>query len=162
LLKPSEVKSSGQNIRKFRYADLLLTKAEAAYHLGDEQTARDILNQIRGRARLSTLPKGAQLNNADIYLPANVPAGTLPDIQASVSGDSLLQAILHERRVELGMEAIHLWDQIRTGTYLSSLPANVRSNAQSHCIKGSVNLIPVLPLPLTEIQSWGLQQNPGY
>ncbi|MDJ1485560.1 hypothetical protein QNI16_34035 [Cytophagaceae bacterium YF14B1] len=34
---------------------------------------------------------------------------------------------------------------------------------ESHSIKtGVVNPIPVVPIPLTEAQSWGLTQNSGY
>ncbi len=36
----------------FRYADVLLMKAEAALRLGDEATARSLVNQIRNRAGL--------------------------------------------------------------------------------------------------------------
>jgi len=39
------------NIRRLRYADVLLIAAEAAFQTGDEQTARDYLNQVRSRAR---------------------------------------------------------------------------------------------------------------
>lgn len=163
ILKPTEVKASGQNIRKMRYADLLLMNAEAAAHTGKEQDARDILNQIRARARASTQPKGSTEGNTTDYLAANVPSGTLPDIASSVFGQNLLNAIYHERRVELGMEAIHFWDMVRLGTYLPSLSSTVRAACESHCIKTNVvNPIPVLPLPLTEVQSWGITQNPNY
>lgn len=39
------------NIRRIRYADVLLIAAEAAYHNGDESNARDWLNDVRERAR---------------------------------------------------------------------------------------------------------------
>jgi len=39
------------NIRRLRYADVLLIAAEAAYQTGDEQTARTYLNDVRERAR---------------------------------------------------------------------------------------------------------------
>jgi starch-binding outer membrane protein, SusD/RagB family len=162
IIKPQEGKASGQNLRKFRYADVLLMKAEAAANIGKEQEARDILNMIRDRARNSTLPKGS-IEGSLTYESANVPSGTLPPIPNTVTGNSLKESIWHERRVELGMEALHFWDQVRTGRYLPSLPANIRANAEAHSLKnGVVNPIPVLPLPLTEIQSWGIEQNPGY
>jgi starch-binding outer membrane protein, SusD/RagB family len=162
ILKPVEAKSSPQNLRKFRYADVLLMKAEAAAFTGKEQEARDILNLVRTRARQSSLPKGSAEGSLT-YDPTGAPAGTLPPIANSVSGEALKAAIYHERRVELGMEALRFWDQVRTGKYLSSLPANIRAACLTHCITdGTVNPIPVLPLPLTEVQSWGLKQNPGY
>jgi hypothetical protein len=162
IVKPVEAKASPQNIRKFRYADVLLMKAEAAAFTGKEQEARDILNMIRTRARLSSLPKGSAEGSMS-YDPTGAPSGTLPAIANTVTGDALKNAIYHERRVELGMEALRFWDQVRTGKYLSSLSTSIRSACQSHCItEGTVNPIPVLPIPLTEVQSWGLKQNPGY
>ncbi len=161
IVKPTTPSQSPQNIRKMRYADVLLMKAEAAAHLGMESEARTILNQIRTRARQSTLGKGSVLNTMT-YEPANTPASALPAIGASVTGTALMNAIYHERRVELGMEALHFWDQVRTGTYMNSLSTSVRASAMAHSIQGSVNPIPVLPIPLNEVQSWGLQQNPGY
>ncbi|RFM26623.1 RagB/SusD family nutrient uptake outer membrane protein [Deminuibacter soli] len=163
IVKPAATKASGQNIRKMRYADILLMHAEAAAHIGREQEARDYVNQVRARARLSTLPKGSLLNDASTYANANTPAGTLPDIDGSVAGTDLLKAIWHERRVELGMEALHFWDMIRTGTYISSLPDDIKAACNKHLLPGNtVNPIPVLPIPLTEVQAWKLAQNPGY
>jgi starch-binding outer membrane protein, SusD/RagB family len=162
VLKPVEAKASGQNIRKFRYADVMLMKAEAAANTAREQEARDILNLIRTRARLSSKPKGSAEGSLT-YDPTGAPAGTLPAIASTVSGDALKNAIYHERRVELGMESLRFWDQVRTGKYLGSLPSAIRTACQSHCItEGVVNPIPVLPIPLTEVQSWGMKQNPGY
>jgi len=161
ILKPLEAKASGQNMRKMRYADVLLMKAEAAQNLNKDQEARDILNLIRTRARNSSKPKGS-IEGSLTYEPTGVPANTLPPIANSVSGPALKTAIMHERRVELAEEALHYWDQVRWGTYMNSLSASVRSKAMSHAITGGVNPIPVLPIPQTEVQSWGLQQNPGY
>jgi hypothetical protein len=45
---------------------------------------------------------------------------------------------------------------------MSSLPADVRANAMARSITGGVNPVPVLPIPQSEVQSWGLQQNTGY
>ena len=155
IIAPATPTSSPQNIRKIRYADVLLMKAEAAAHTGKEQEARDLVNQIRDRARKSTLPKGAKEGSLT-YEPANVPATALPPVAATVTGQALIDAILHERRVELGMESLRFWDLVRTGRYVSKFPAS-----QAHTIPG-VNPIPVLPLPTNEVQSWSLTQNPAY
>lgn len=163
IVKPIETKASPQNIRKFRYADVLLMKAEAATYIGKESEARDILNTLRARARNSSQPKGSIEGDADTYQAAVVPNGTLPDIANTVTGQALKNAVLHERRTELAMESLHFWDMIRTGTYMSSLTATIRAKAMSHSITtGVVNPIPVLPLPLTEVQQWNLEQNPNY
>lgn len=164
IIQPTlNAQAAGQNIRKIRYADILLMNAEAAAHLGNNGEAIDLVNQIRARARKSTRPMGTDINNPTGFAPVNIPTGTLPDISSSLFGDALLKAIWHERRVEMGMESIHFWDMIRTGTYLSSLSSSVKANCEKHCItSGVVNPIPVLPIPLTEVQAWGLTQNPGY
>lgn len=164
-LTPNPGKSGDQNIRKLRYADVLLMHAEAAYHVGQEAVARDILNQIRNRARQATKPKGS-VEGELTYVP--YPAGeldnVLPPIAASVSGQALLDAIYHERRVELGMESLRFWDLVRTGRYMASLETDaIRAAAMSRSVTtGTAVPVPVMPVPLDEVQSWGLQQNPGY
>lgn len=161
IVQPAQASASGQNIRRMRYAEVLLMKAEAAARTGNEIVARAAINEIRARARKSTLPLGSTIGGST-YDPTNIPATALPDITSAVTGQALIDAILHERRVELGMESLRLWDQIRTGTYINSLTGDIKTRAQARSIAGSVNPIPVLPIPLNEVQTWGLQQNPGY
>ena len=48
---PGDQGDSGTNIRRIRYADVLLIAAEAAYQLGNTAVAQDYLNQVRERAR---------------------------------------------------------------------------------------------------------------
>lgn len=162
--RPSDAQNSPKNIIKFRYADILLMQAEAAFHLGNEGEARDLVNQVRARARRSTQPKGSTAVGATNYVPYQDMSGVLPDITAS--GQNLLQAIWHERRVELGMESLRYYDLVRTGRYFNALTEKyseqVRTNAEKRSIPSSVNPIPVLPIPLNESQAWGLAQNPGY
>lgn len=156
--RPSSSKDSPANIRKFRFADIILMNAEAAYHIGNEDVARNRVNMIRERARNSTRPKG--FSEGSLSYESTGASNLLPDITAA--GDALLDAILHERRVELGMESLRFWDLVRTGRYISSLPSEFQAGCQSHSIQGSVNLIPVLPIPINEEQTFGLAQNPGY
>ncbi|WP_181885106.1 RagB/SusD family nutrient uptake outer membrane protein [Pontibacter diazotrophicus] len=162
--RPSDAQNSPKNIIKFRYADVLLMHAEAAYHLGNESEARELVNQVRQRARNSTRPKGSTEVGATGYVPYQNLSGVLPDVTAS--GQELLQAIWHERRVELGMEALRYYDLVRTGRYLNALEqkysAQARSNAERHLVQGTDNPFPVLPIPINEAQAWGIQQNPGY
>ncbi len=80
--------NGGSNDRVIRYADMLLVHAEAAYQSGDENSARQSLNQVRSRV-------------------------ALPNITAS--GAALLAAIYRERRIELGLEAHRFFDLVRTG-----------------------------------------------
>ncbi|WP_051359656.1 RagB/SusD family nutrient uptake outer membrane protein [Adhaeribacter aquaticus] len=163
--RPSQSTNSPKNIIKFRYADVLLMQAEAAYHLGKESEARILVNQVRERARKSTQPKGSTAIGASDYVAYATTEGVLPEV--TVSGQELLNAIWHERRVELGMESIRFYDLVRTGRYLEALkkkdPSGVSStNAQKRSITGTINPMPVMPIPLNEASSWGLDQNRGY
>jgi hypothetical protein len=51
-------------------------------------------------------------------------------------------------------------DLIRTGKYLDILSPEVKTNCLTHTISEAT--MPVLPIPRDEVDSWGIQQNPGY
>ena len=163
---PSNLQNGNQNIRKFRYADVILMQAEAEYYRGNAGEAIRLVNEIRNRARNSTYPKGYSPGNPTGYDPTGY-SGNLPPLPGSLSGENLLHAIWHERRVEFGMEQLRYWDLIRTGRYMESLEeefdATIRSNAMSHSItSGVVNPVPLAPIPATDVAAWGLTPNPGY
>lgn len=165
-LRPNESKDSPANIRKFRYADVLLMNAEASYHTANESQARLRLNEVRERARVSTHAKGI-IEGSLAYeaYPSDVVESRLPPVVAS--GTALLEAIYHERRVELAMEGLRFYDLVRTGRYLTALQEKYGEDAVANCTArsitaGTINPIPVMPIPLNESQSWNLQQNPGY
>lgn len=100
-----------------RYADVLLMHAEAAYYLNKEDEARDMVNKVRQRARQSSYCQGFVVGDPRAYtFPETVP--NVPDIAESVTGQALLEAIWHERRLELAMENIRTFDLIRTGRLL--------------------------------------------
>jgi hypothetical protein len=165
ILAPAAPEAGPQNIRKLRYADILLMKAEAAAQLSRPSEAITLVNQVRARARVSTRPPGTTLGTLS-YDPTNAPAGTLPDLAAGLSGQALLNAIWHERRVEFAEESLRFWDLVRTGRYLGTLPTtpvDIRARAASHvATETSVNPTPLLPISLNDAQTWKLPQNPGY
>ncbi len=142
------------NLRILRYADVLLMRAEAAYHLNDEATARECVNMVRARARQSTFPKGYE-EGKNTYTKTGF-TNNVPDITAT--GIALLDAIKKERRLELAMESLRYWDQVRWGEYRSSLSTTVQANYDRHLLRG----VPVLPIPNDEVLAWGLEQNPNY
>lgn len=76
----------------------------------------------------------------------------LPDVMAG--GQALLNAIWHERRVELAMEQHRWFDIIRQGR-----AAELMAAAGKQFQTGVHELYPI---PLREVQVAGLQQNPGY
>lgn len=127
--------NGGSNDRVIRYADVLLMHAEAAYQNGDEAAARTSLNLVRARARnLSSSPN------------------ILPDVNAS--GAALLDAIYHERRVELGLEGHRFFDLVRTG----------RAQEVLGPLGYDDSIHRIFPIPDSQIQATGgsITQNPGY
>ncbi len=180
--KPAQAKASDRNIIIIRYADVLLMHAEAAYHTGNIGEAQDKLNMVRERARNSTYCMGYAEGKMDYSAaPASV---NLPDINAS--GEQLLEAIWHERRLELAMEALRFYDLVRTGRYFDVMDIEknqkrapggtyglgdkaykqfpgLKNNGIAKSILGpDGHRVPLMPIPQTEVQAWGLEQNPGY
>lgn len=141
------------NIRIIRYSDVLLMHAEAAYYLEKEQETRDMVNLVRERARNSTYPLGSVVGDYDPdFNPINYrpfPNANVPDVTSS--GEDLLKAIYHERRVEFAMEGIRYFDIIRTGQ-LDKLAYT----------DGYVTKKGLWPLPQNDVDNYGLQQNEGY
>lgn len=137
FLKPSERPTTGAtnsplNEIVIRLADVYLMHAEAAYHLGDENTVRTNINMIRERARAGD-------------------ASILPDVTSS--GTQLLQDLYHERRVELGLEHHRYWDVVRTGRGDALLHPNFTP--------GKHELFPI-PQSEIDATEGLLTQNPGY
>lgn len=86
---------SSNNVRLFRYSDLLLIYAEALNEISPaNQLAYDAINLVRRRARAAT--------------------SSLPDLSA-LSQDGFRQAVANERRVELAFENHRWFDLVRTG-----------------------------------------------
>lgn len=167
--------NSSRNVRVIRYADVLLMNAEAAYHQGKESEALDKLEMVRQRARNSTFAKGFVLGKGSTYVNTGY-SNNLPKV--TTTGQELLEAIWHERSVELALEDMRYWDLVRTGRYLDRLDivratskdptatelrfANIdlRANCTARCIQGlrGVKDIPIFPLPGEEAIKWNLTQ----
>ena len=157
------------NYRMFRFADVLLMNAEAAYFLNKPNEAIDRINQVRKRAREMTYPKG-YFKDDNSFVERPLPHIYPQDLPNTLSGDDLYEAILHERRVELALEGHRYWDLLRTGKYEEALlkddfgyspiatPQMVLDNYKKHLLRG----VPVMPIPASEVSSFGLKQNPGY
>jgi starch-binding outer membrane protein, SusD/RagB family len=114
-----------------RLAEQYLLRAEAEVQMSEESAALNDLNLIRNRAGLT-------------------------NYTGSTNKDSLLNAIYHERQVELFVEWGHRWlDLKRTGQASSVLSAN----------KGMLvtNNMLLYPIPVGELRTDpNLSQNPGY
>jgi hypothetical protein len=118
-----------------RLAEQYLIRAEARAQLNNVNGAQSDLNTIRSRAGLSII---------------------MPNDK-----NTLLDAILHERKVELFTELGHRWfDLKRTGHVdaVMSIEAPKKINGM-----GWKSYQQLYPLPLTDLQrDQNLVQNPGY
>ena len=138
---------SGLNHILFRYADLLLMKAEAAFFNGNESDAISSLNTVRARVGLNPI---------------------------NLSGPSLLEAIYKERRLELAMEGHRYYDLKRIGrldeamadflnyNLTTSTDPYDAGNDEGKYFKPGVH--DLFPIPQSEIDLSGglITQNPGY
>jgi endonuclease III len=118
-----------------RSSELLLTAAEAAAKLSEEDIARDHLNSIRKRADPSAIPVIA-------------------------TGPALLDSIYKERRKELCFEGWRLYDLQRWN--LGIHRKDVHPSYASFKDLNYPNDRSIAPIPYEEITYAGLIPNPGY
>jgi starch-binding outer membrane protein, SusD/RagB family len=87
---------NGQDFYVFRYAEVLLTRAEALLESGSytEAAVRDLVNQVRTRA---TMPKVEAIEGTGL------------------SKQQLIEIVRHERRVETAFEGLRYYDLKRWG-----------------------------------------------
>ncbi|MFD2101481.1 RagB/SusD family nutrient uptake outer membrane protein [Flagellimonas iocasae] len=96
-----DLASSGINYPVLRYADILLTRAEALNETGDTGGALALVNEIRSRSNVAPLEGLGQA--------------------------ALREAILEERAKEFYMEGKRRMDLIRSGQYIDRWRANLDS-----------------------------------
>lgn len=129
------------SIIKLRGADIILLKAEALAHKNDLAGATVLVNKIRKRVKLADLPS-SKTNGQEV----------------------LLEAILHERRLELALEGQRLFDLIRFGK-LEETMNNINSRDEGR-LPQARPFVPehrLMPIPQTALdQNTNLLQNPGY
>jgi hypothetical protein len=136
--RAQEETQSGINFRVIRYADVLLMMAEVENELSGPAAALPYINQVRTRADVAMPP----------YPTAQYPVSTQ---------QQMLQAIMHERRVELAGEQVRNRDirRWRRAGKLADEP-----------IPGYADRYDLLPIPQQEIDNNGAlttaDQNPGY
>ncbi len=145
---PGVANSPLQNdIKVFRYTDMLLAKAEGLAINGDVDGVVEIITQIR---------------NARVY------PGTTPTLPAITDVTSAWKAILDERRLEFAFEGHRYLDMKRLGRKANS-PGFVRDakdcETNGACSLEATSYKLTLPIPSVETQSnpnIRPQQNPGY
>lgn len=130
---------------QMRYAEVLLNYAEVCLGLGEDDKARNVMNELRQRAGM-------------------------PDIPTSVAGTDLIKQYQNERRVELALEGHRLFDVRRwmiaseaykpvsgvkwNGSQFEQKIVEQRAWNNSHYL---------IPIPRSEIQkNTAIKQNPLY
>jgi len=132
----SDNTNSPINFNYMRYSDVLLMLAEAKAENGDIAGARDLVNQVRARPSVNMPP----------YPTADYPFG---------STEEAIDAIYHERIVELAGEQVLYRDWLRRPDYYAQWVP--QAELPKHLL---------LPLPQNEIDNNNFisnsDQNPGY
>lgn len=130
--------SGNQNVYIFRYADLLLLRAEAKTRLGDYTGAASLVNMVRSRVNLSP-------------------------ISISSANDGI-NKILWERKLELAFEGQRWFDLKRTGKALEILKNRKDGNGNILSFANNITEQKLLwPIPQTQRDNNpNLTQNPGY
>ena len=100
--------ASSMNRIVFRYADVLLERAEAYAQLGQADQAIALVNQIRSRAASSTQMIGNYQNTYGVKM-------YITNYKGSYSKDDAIKIVKMERRLELGMECERFFDLVRWG-----------------------------------------------
>jgi len=133
-------RSGFNSIIRYRYADILLLKAEALIlGKGDLDAAAAIINQIRARAGLSPLP-----------------------VSVTGSKDAMINALLKERRLELAFEGQRWFDLVRLGK-VESVLNNLKDSGKPALVYPYTQYSYKLPIPQNVLdQNPNFVQNPGY
>lgn len=134
-------RSGYNNQYKLRLADIILLEAEAYAYKGDNTNSAALVNLIRNRAKLPNL-------TAD----------------KTATKDAMIEAVLHERRLELALEGERWYDLCRNNKveeYLNGL--NNRDSGRLTQRKPYDANSYLLPIPQSALdENSNLQQNPGY
>jgi hypothetical protein len=100
--------ASSMNRIVFRYADVLLERAEAYAQMGNTTEAMNLVNRIRSRAAGSTQMIASYPADYGVSFKVNAYTG-------SYSKDDAIKRVKMERRLELGMECERFFDLVRWG-----------------------------------------------
>ena len=122
------------NVTNIRYAEVLLWEAEALAELGRVSEAQAPLELVRARARAQAVD----------------PATALPPVTTNDKTE-MINAVRHERSVELGFEMHRFFDLVRWGIAKQKLPDFQEGKHE------------VFPIPQVELDlNPQLTQNPNY
>lgn len=142
--------ASSMNRIVFRYADVLLMRAEAYAQLGQADQAINLVNQLRSRAASST------------QMISNYPSSYgvkmfISNYRGAYSNEQALKIVKMERRLEMGMESERFFDLVRWGEAAPVLNKYFAEEID-HCSIYSVahftaNKDEYLPIPFSQLSA---------
>ncbi|MCM4151904.1 RagB/SusD family nutrient uptake outer membrane protein [Arenibacter sp. N53] len=150
---------TSKNVDFIRYADILLFKAEALIQLDRWDEALPLINQVRGRAAVST-QRQIDAGASDIY--------NIQEYTAFPDKAYAWKALKFERRLEFGMEGPRFFDLVRWGEAAEVLNAYLTEEKTKRDFLSSAVFTAgrdeYYPIPQREIDFTGglYKQNPGY
>ncbi|WP_022826387.1 RagB/SusD family nutrient uptake outer membrane protein [Hymenobacter norwichensis] len=140
----------------FRYADVLMMKAEALLRLGQTSQAAALVTQVRQRNFTAT-PAKATVTGADLLRGSSYPYGPARNnVISPLQGGADIQygRFLDELGWEFAAEGHRRQDMIRFGVYTTK-------SWLSHVPNGDYRKL--MPIPQNELNTnSNLRQNPGY
>lgn len=134
----------------FRYADVLLERAEALAQLGGShlQEALSLVNQLRRRAKQSTAAIANYESQYGVRLNVGQYTGTYDQAQT-------LKIVKMERRLEMGMESERFFDLVRWGEAASVINKYYAEEANDCAIYNgahfTANKNEYLPIPHAQV-----------
>ena len=164
--------NSGLNYQIIRYASVLLWRAEALVELGQLDEARQLVNQIRARAKNSPyvtawedkvkFPQAVDVNGyAANYEISEYPA-------AGWTQDYARKAVRFETRLELALEGERFFDLVRWGVMADTMNRYIDVEKDDRVYYEGVSYKAgrdeYFPIPVTQYNLTGgaYVQNPGY
>ncbi len=132
----------------FRYADVMLERAEAYAQLGESDNAVSLVNDIRKRAKQST------------GMIANYPSDygvkfNISTYDGTYSKDEALKIVKMERRLEMGMESERFFDLVRWGEAETVLNKYFAGETDNCSIYGAAHFTKdkneYLPIPYSQV-----------
>ena len=142
--------ASSMNRIVFRYADVLLMRAEAYAQLGQTDQAINLVNQLRSRAATSTQMISSYPNTYGVKM-------YISNYRGSYSKEQAVKIVKMERRLEMGMESERFFDLVRWGDAATVLN-KYYSEEIDHCAIYSAahftaNKDEYLPIPFSQISA---------
>ena len=140
--------ASSMNRIVFRYADVLLMRAEALAQMGQADQAINIVNQLRSRAATSTqmISSYPNLYGVKMYI---------SNYRGSYSKDEAVKIVKMERRLEMGMESERFFDLVRWGDAATVLNKYFAEEASSCTLYRDAHFTAdkdeYLPIPASQI-----------